>query len=476
VYRVAKVAPAAMDALFEKNFARMAPVLLGAWTGSGDSQGQELLDAASARLRSFELLLPHLDVVALLPREAALDRGELERWISSNHVGMWDLESVLDVNIILSHLEGRFPPVSASAPLRVLEIGGGYGRLAEAIVATLGGHVRFLLVDAVPATLVYAFLYLCAAHPTLRVGFYAVESDLLAWERDPDAFHIFVLSAWEFEVQMRSGALDGRFHASLNVQSMQEMDQWHVDFFIESFNRATVPGGIVYNSNSRRWIFRGRWDWPQRWGHPLFNESLPGRSWTKRFETLVFGVPRECHHPRALRFGALDEESCGSPPRPAGGLWWALQFEVDNRMLTVVLPPHMTDLEAMAAAVCEQKIGDLGHQCVAQLLSQALSAAAHVDREDAQVTGLHSHAQPFSAWPRAGLAAEAAAIANVVEYCGKGGEGGEGWRALQESRLSYACAGHWRRADPVRVGPTLVLCVHACEAGTSAGTSAANQP
>jgi hypothetical protein len=72
-----------------------------------------------------------------------------------------DLGSILDLNLLSSFAPDR-PRTS------FLEVGGGFGRTAEAALNVFSGSVTWVIVDSVPASLVYAREYLRLACPDQR--------------------------------------------------------------------------------------------------------------------------------------------------------------------------------------------------------------------------------------------------------------------------------------------------------------------
>ena len=243
-----------LDVLFEKKYRNMTK-MFGGWTGMAYDD-----DVLTGTLLQFRRVLRHLDVFSMLPVEAYSTEKAFADYVVKNQLLQCDLDTVLDVNLILSHASQRLPVTGQSSPVRVLEIGGGFGRIPEALFSMANpAKVAYLLVDAAPITMVLQYQYLSSAFPGLRVGIYCDEKDMEAYNRQGlGAFDIFILAAWEFSSEVELSRLDAHFDISINVQSMQEMSQWHVDYYINAFNRVTRPGGIVYNSNSRRWMFRGR--------------------------------------------------------------------------------------------------------------------------------------------------------------------------------------------------------------------------
>lgn len=63
------------------------------------------------------------------------------------------------------------------------------------------------------------------------------------------------------------------------------MQQHHVDHCLETFDRLTVPGGALYLSNARDYVFKGRWNMPLHWETLYFNNTP--RSWTPDHPTHI---------------------------------------------------------------------------------------------------------------------------------------------------------------------------------------------
>lgn len=184
-----------------------------------------------------------------------------------------DLGTMIDINLIAPFLpEGPQP-----RPLRVIEVGGGYGRLAEAMFNVYdGGQLQYVMIDAVPASLIFAYEYLTRARPDLRIGsFYRGDA------YDLERFDIYICPIWHFET---AGA--GQFDLAINVQSMQEMDQHHVDYYLGWFDTVLKPGATAYLCNRRDHVFRGEWHYPAHW-ECLLKTCTP-RSWTRDFPAEVY--------------------------------------------------------------------------------------------------------------------------------------------------------------------------------------------
>jgi hypothetical protein len=206
-----------------------------------------------------------------------------------------DLGTILDLNLIAPFLN---PP--SDAPLRIVEVGGGYGRLAEAFLNIFGKQVRFVMVDAVPASLLLAYEYLTRCNPSFRVGF-----DYLGHPFDLERYDCYIIPSWRIDVLS-----NGFFDLAINVQSMQEMDQRHVDDYLAWFDRALSPGtGIAYLCNRRDHIFRGEYRYPDRW-QLLLKQCTP-RSLMRDFPAEVFRKGERCYVAENRLRAALYERELG---------------------------------------------------------------------------------------------------------------------------------------------------------------------
>ena len=141
-----------------------------------------------------------------------------------------DLGSMLDLNLLSTFAPDR-------SPTRVLEVGGGYGRTAEAALNVFAGSVSWVMVDAVPASLVYARDYLRAACPDARIGFYYDGA-----AADIESFDCYIAPAWHFEELNGSG----RYDVCVNIESFQEMTQAAVDAYIGLFDRIAGDDAVFY--------------------------------------------------------------------------------------------------------------------------------------------------------------------------------------------------------------------------------------
>ena len=175
------------------------------------------------------------------------------------HLRMTDLGSAIDVAILSPLLLTMRPE------LRVLEIGGGYGRLAEALLRNVGSKISLgiQMIDVVPSSLALAEAYLKSSGiSTVR----ETEST-----NKPGAF--VRLSRAENISLVKSGSVD----IVVNIESFQEMTPDWVGWYLEEVNRITQPGSYFYQSNSfgyknffklelgSKWRLEGSFNHPRHW-------------------------------------------------------------------------------------------------------------------------------------------------------------------------------------------------------------------
>jgi hypothetical protein len=264
-------------ALSHSAFAKISrmPELMKAWIG-------EFKRPTRARISEYYRFLQHCDVLDLWP-------ANMEGPTDAVPIFRQDLGSLLDLNLIYTSSASSQGEVT-----RILEVGGGYGRLAEAAFNVFGNSIQYVIVDAVPASLHYAKKYLSCACPDARIGsYYDADNNF-----DPSRHDIAIVPAWHFEEVNTQ-----RYDICVNIESMQEMNQYHVDYYLNLFDSMIVDGGTVYVSNSHDYYFRGSFNYPAKWQR-LFCSNTP-RSWTRDHPTEIFRkTGQDCSLPNRL-WGAL---------------------------------------------------------------------------------------------------------------------------------------------------------------------------
>jgi hypothetical protein len=233
-------------------------LLMHAWVGGTERPTE-------AAISKYYRFLKHCDALALW--QPNIDSGCVVPLFRQ------DLGTLMNLNLLYA-----FAPRSESKVTTLLEIGGGYGRLAEAAFNIFGRTLQYVMVDAVPASLYYARKYLTYACPDARIGFYY---DTGSECFDVSRYDIAIVPAWHFE---RLNTL--RYDICVNIESMQEMNQDHVDYYLNLFQRVAADGATIYLSNAHDYYFRGSFNYPIHW-QKLFCANTP-RSWRSDHPTEVF--------------------------------------------------------------------------------------------------------------------------------------------------------------------------------------------
>jgi hypothetical protein len=182
-----------------------------------------------------------------------------------------ELGSIIDLNIIYSYSATTARPTNV-----VLEIGGGYGRLAEAAFNVFGEAIKYVLVDSVPQSLLYAREYLRRACPWVRIGYY--------YDGDPfdlSIFDCYIVPSWHFEAVNNT-----TYDVCVNIESFQEMGQHQVDAYLTWFQDVACEGALIYLSNAHDFRFQGEWNYPVTWQR-LLCSRIP-RAWSHDHRTEVF--------------------------------------------------------------------------------------------------------------------------------------------------------------------------------------------
>lgn len=159
-----------------------------------------------------------------------------------------DLRTIVDVALISAHA-----PAEETAPLRILELGGGYGRLAAALFQLSTREIAYTLVDAVPASLCYAYAYLSQSLPSGSVGCYYLHDD-------PFSFACYVVPTWRVD----SGKT-ARYDVVVNVSGFQDMTLPQVKRYTRLLDRSLADDGLVYLANSRDVGYAHEYEYPAHW-------------------------------------------------------------------------------------------------------------------------------------------------------------------------------------------------------------------
>jgi hypothetical protein len=250
------------DEVFGREFALLEQRMIG-WVGF---HALSIADESVApNVTNYAALLRDNDPLGLW-------RANVEDAEIASSMRVADLGSIMDLNFIYA---GSFDP--ARKLTKILEVGGGYGRLAEAALNVFGKSIRYVMVDSVPVSLYYAKKYMERACPHVRVGSY-YDGD----EFDLDKFECYIIPSWYFEKLNRD-----EYDVCVNIESFQEMNQWHVDSYLRIFDAASREGAMMYISNAHDYIFRGDWRYPERWQKLLCAKTPRAQSHDHRTEVFV---------------------------------------------------------------------------------------------------------------------------------------------------------------------------------------------
>jgi SAM-dependent methyltransferase len=245
-----------ISSIFTTRFSSLL-LMMDPWIGQVGMQ-----PVSEEQVEIYRSLLKQIDVCGLVGDDL-YTTAQLQNFLNT------DLGSIMDVNIIAGMV-----PFQSKKRTCVLEVGGGYGRLAEALTNSIDHSLHYVLVDAVPGSLLYAKKYLEKAFPGKRVGFYL--DDVY-----DESYDFYIVTPWHQEMIQNT-----RFDIAINIESMQEMEKKHIEFYIALFDRLLKENGHVYISNSRAYRYKGAWEFPHNW-ELLICSNTP-RSWTNDHPTMMF--------------------------------------------------------------------------------------------------------------------------------------------------------------------------------------------
>ena len=182
-----------------------------------------------------------------------------EDFSRTRHLRLADLGSACDLAVLsqLNWVDLR--------RVSVLEIGGGYGRLAEALIRNLGDKIplEIHMIDVVPSSLDLANAYLTSS------GI----STVLAAQVGIEKGSFVRLSRAENLIRVQGESID----LVVNVESFQEMTPEWVSWYLEEVERVTHVGSYFYQSNSfgyknifslelgRNWVLEETFIHPRHW-------------------------------------------------------------------------------------------------------------------------------------------------------------------------------------------------------------------
>jgi hypothetical protein len=263
--------------VYDYETADQMQIMIHAWVGRGQIPVTDSFEQVTRVCGVGSYIQDMVLLITMMGDSATEER--IGTMISQPDCLAADLHSAFDAIMI----KGFATPSEPSRPLRVVEVGGGFGRLVEALRYIASLQVEYVLVDAVPGSMMFAYLYLRKHYPELRIGLSYAGDVYAAGQWD-----VFIMSSWQ--VQQLP---DGYFDLAINIDSFQEMNQGHVDFFLGLFDRLLRDQGMVYVSNSRDYRFTGAFNFPAHWDCRYMRRSP--RSWTRNHPTeIFFKTKRDC--------------------------------------------------------------------------------------------------------------------------------------------------------------------------------------
>jgi putative sugar O-methyltransferase len=181
-----------------------------------------------------------------------------------------DIGTLMDMLLLTVFIDIR-----RKSGIKILEVGGGFGRLAEFLFLSSNANIQYVNIDAVPVSLMYSYLYLKKMFPNKKVCIKTNDSLI------EDKCDILVLPAWHM-----NNIANDQFDLTVNIESMQEMNQELVDFYLKYLNQATCRNGLIYLVNSRDYKFKGIWNIPENWKCVLRHRTP--RSWSRNHPVEMF--------------------------------------------------------------------------------------------------------------------------------------------------------------------------------------------
>jgi hypothetical protein len=248
------------EEVFQNEFSALEQRVAG-WVGNA----HKITDASvSNDVSNYAALLKRTDPLGLW--QANVDDSR-----AADSMMVADLGSIMDLNFLYTFSFNADRKVT-----KILEVGGGYGRLAEAALNVFGKSIRYVLVDSVPVSLYYAKEYMERACPNIRVGSY-YNGDAF----DLNIFDCYIIPSWYFQEKSKE-----KYDICVNIESFQEMNQEHVDLYLNLFDRVSVDGATIYVSNAHDYLFQGKWQYPNHWQKVVCTNTP--RSWTADHPTEIF--------------------------------------------------------------------------------------------------------------------------------------------------------------------------------------------
>lgn len=149
----------------------------------------------------------------------------------------------------------------------ILEVGGGYGRLAELFTINRPKGQCYVLTDSVPESVFYSWRYLSQRCKGMRVGAY-----FLGDKYAPNDWDIYVVPAWRLKEVVSD------VDVAINVASIQEMPDATANAYLKFFQEKLNIGGIFFFQNSRDFCSQREYTFPPEWRYLIKKDTPRSRT------------------------------------------------------------------------------------------------------------------------------------------------------------------------------------------------------
>lgn len=229
-------------------FLEMMPLWVGDWALKGATEAR--ISEYREFLKLFDL---HRDIDELL--EA---RRNEKKDIAEHDLG--PIQDYLLLSQAISRNCHKERPV-------ILEVGGGYGRLAELFAVNRPKEQCYVLTDSVPESLFYSWKYLSQRCKGLRVG-----AHFLGDKYSPGDWDVFVVPAWSLREVI------GDIDVAVNVASIQEMPEKTANAYFQFFQERLSLDGICFFQNSRDFYYQREYLFPAEWRYLIKKDTPRSRT------------------------------------------------------------------------------------------------------------------------------------------------------------------------------------------------------
>jgi len=144
--------------------------------------------------------------------------------------------------------------------LVLLDLGGGYGRLAEFLLREFA--VSYVVVDAVALSLLVAPQYISKALGIEVNSYWGLR------EKDFSRHAFSVWPTWHLQDIIPSADI------LINIHSLQEMGDSKADFYLRLFDDHKKDDSFVFLKNNYKYVTR-HWNFPERWTTVYENDAWP---------------------------------------------------------------------------------------------------------------------------------------------------------------------------------------------------------